>query len=155
MREGATLERTYDRCCAEGQVQIVEEDGSEVAGQLLASAQSDLKSLKEITQPLEKQQNYRLLWSIRYRILQSLAYSIVSLEKVHLSSDECLFSYICVKHEDWEIDWESLEHMRVLEDAIRTDGKAITADTWQQSKLKFELYTQMFVQILTEKLEKN
>lgn len=136
-------------------MQIVEEDGSEVAGQLLASAQSDLKSLKEITQPLEKQQNYRLLWSIRYRILQSLAYSIVSLEKVHLSSDECLFSYICVKHEDWEIDWESLEHMRVLEDAIRTDGKAITADTWQQSKLKFELYTQMFVQILTEKLEKN
>jgi hypothetical protein len=66
-----------------------------------------------------------------------------------------MYAHICTKHKDWDIDWETIETMRLLRNAIHYEGRPITEEKWKEYKLKFEVYYQTFSKLLKEKLKEN
>ena len=152
MNQVKELDDVYNQCVAEGNLQEPEEIDIEQAKSLLDIAEFDLKSLKDTTPILEKNKNFGMIWSGRYNIIRQLVQSILLLEKINSGNHQCLYAYICVKHKEWYIDWETIETMRLLRNGVHYEGRPVTAETWKEYKLKFEIYTQTFIKILKEKL---
>ena len=153
MKQVKNLDEVYNQCVAEGNLQEPEEIDIEMAKSLLDNAELDLKSLKDVTAILEKNNNFGKIWSDRYEIIRQLVQGILLLEKVNSNNHQCLYAYICVKHSDWAIDWESIETMRLLRNGVHYEGRPVNADTWKQYKLKFDVYTNIFIRILREKIK--
>ncbi|MBI2576621.1 hypothetical protein HYV84_05380 [Candidatus Woesearchaeota archaeon] len=153
MSKNRSLDEIYGQCVAEGNIQEPEEIDWEKARSLLDNAELDLKSLKEITSILENNKNFGKLWSDRYEIIRQLVQGILLLEKVNSSNHQCLYAYICVKHSDWDFDWETLEAMRLLRNGVHYEGRPVNVEIWKQYKVKFDVYTQTFMKLLKEKLK--
>jgi len=153
MKEVKDLEKVYNQCVAEGYLQEPEDVDIEKAKSLLDNVAQDLDTLKDTTPIMERKKNFNLIWSSRYEIIRQLVQGILLLEKVNSENHQCLYAYICVKHEEWDIDWETIETMRLLRNGVHYEGRPIAAETWKEYKLKFEVYTQTFNKILKEKLQ--
>ncbi len=147
------LGEVYDQCVAEGNLQELEGIDIEKAKSLLDNAELDLKSIKDTTSILEKNKNFGKLWSDRYEVIRQLVQGILLLEKVNSNNHQCLYAHICVKHSEWDIDWELIETMRLLRNRVHYDGRPVTEEAWKEYKLKFEVYTQTFMKLLKEKLK--
>lgn len=149
------LEEVYDSCIADGFLYNLKEADPEKAKTLLENAEHDVGTLKETVPIMERMKNYNLIWSSRYEIIRQLIDGILLMEKIKSDNHQCLFAHICVKHKDWDIDWETIETMRLLRNRLHYEGGQIPAETWKEYKLKFDVYTQIFIKILKEKLKKN
>lgn len=153
MNQVKNLDEVYNQCVAEGNLQEPEEIDIEKAKSLLDNAGQDIDTLKDTIPLMEKKKNFSLIWSSRYEIIRQLVQGILLLEKVNSNNHQCLYAYICVKHADWGIYWESIETMRLLRNWVHYEGRPINAETWKEYKLKFEIYTKTFIKILKEKLK--
>jgi len=153
MNKIKNLDGVYNQCVAEGKIQEPEEIDIEKAKSLLDIAEFDLKSIRDTTPILEKNKNFGMIWSSRYEIIRQLVQGILLLEKVNSGNHQCLYAYICVKHKDWEIDWKTIETMRLLRNGVHYEGRPVNAETWREYKLKFEIYIKTFIKIFKEKLK--
>jgi len=153
MSKVKNLDEVYNQCVAEGNLQEPEDVDIEKAKSLLDNAELDLKSVKDTSSILEKNRNFGKIWSDRYEIIRQLVQGILILDKINSNNHQCLYAHICVKHPDWEIDWETIETMRLLRNGVHYEGRPVDAETWKQYKLKFEIYTHAFIKILKEKLK--
>lgn len=153
MRKVKNLNEVYNQCVTEGSLQEPEEIDLEKAKSLLDNAEQDLDTLKETIPIMEKKKNFNLIWSSKYEIIRQLVQGILLLEKVNSDNHQCLYAYICVKHSDWDIDWETIETMRLLRNGVHYEGRPVNADTWKDYKLKFDIYTRTFIKILKKRLK--
>jgi len=149
------LDEVYDSCIADGYLYNLKEADPERAKTLLENAEHDIDTLKEVIPIMEKMKNYNLIWSSRYEIIRQLIDGILLMEKIKSDNHQCLFAYICLKHKDWDIDWETIETMRLLRNRVHYDGRQIPGETWKEYKLKLDVYTRTFIKILKEKLKRN
>jgi len=149
------LDEIYDSCVADGFLYNMKEADPERARTFLENAEQDIATLKETTPIMEKMRNYSLIWSSRYEIIRQLIDGILLMEKIKSDNHQCLFAYICMKHKEWYIDWETIETMRLLRNAVHYEGRAVSAEIWKEYKLKFDVYTQGFIRILKDKLKKS
>lgn len=147
------LKTEYDKCVNSGFIKKANEVDSEKAKTLLENAELDIDSLKDTTALFEKKGNYGFLWSNHYEIIRQLVAGILLFEKIISDNHKCLYAHICVKHKEWDIDWETIETMRVLRNGVHYEGRPVTEETWKKYKLKFEIYTKTFIKILKEKLK--
>jgi hypothetical protein len=148
------LDEVYQQCVAQGKLQEPEEIDVERAQSLLDTSSFDLKSCNDITPILEKNKNFGMLWTGRYEVIRQLVQGILLLEKVKSGNHQCLYAHLCKKHPEWEIDWETIETMRLLRNGVHYEGRAIPEQTWKEYKMKFEVYTRTFKSILKDKLKK-
>ncbi|MBI2133467.1 hypothetical protein HYU11_02180 [Candidatus Woesearchaeota archaeon] len=152
MKQVKELEKVYNQCISEGYLQEPEEIDFEKVKSLLALAIQDLNTLKQTIPIMEKMENYSLIWSGKYEIIRQLVQGILFLEKISSNNHQCLYAYICVKHDDWDIDWETIETMRLLRNKIHYEGRPVSKDVWDRYKLKFDIYEDIFIKLLKEKL---
>jgi len=153
MNKVKSLDEVYNQCVAEGNLQEPEEIDLEKAKSLLDNVEQDIDTLKDTIPVMEKKKNFSLIWSSQYEIIRQLVQSILLLEKVNSNNHQCLYAYVCVKHEEWDIDWDTIETMRLLRNGVHYEGRPVNAETWKEYKLKFEIYTKTFIKILKEKLK--
>jgi len=149
------LDEVYDSCIADGYLYNLKEADPERAKTFLENAEHDIDTLKEVIPIMEKMKSYNLIWSSRYEIIRQLIDGILLMEKIKSDNHQCLFAYVCIKHKDWDIDWETIETMRLLRNRVHYDGRQIPGETWKEYKLKFDVYTRTFIKILKEKLKRN
>lgn len=147
------LDNVYNQCVAEGKLQEAEEIDIEKAKSLLDNAELDLKSSKDITPLLEKNKNFGMIWSTRYEIIRQLVQGILLFEKIKSGNHQCLYAHICVKHKEWDIDWETIETMRLLRNGVHYEGRPVSEETWKSYKLKFDVYIKTFIKILRKKVK--
>lgn len=147
------LKIAYDKCVDSGSIKKANEVDSEKAKTLLENAELDIDSFKDATALFEKKNNFGLLWSNHYEIIRQLVAGILLFEKVISDNHKCLYAYICTKHQEWDVDWKTIETMRLLRNGVHYDGRPVSAETWKEYKLKFEIYTNTFIKILKEKLK--
>ncbi|MBL7055047.1 hypothetical protein ISS05_04785 [Candidatus Woesearchaeota archaeon] len=147
------LKIAYDKCVDSGSIKKANEVDSEKAKTLLENAELDIDSFKDATALFEKKNNFGLLWSNHYEIIRQLVAGILLFEKVISDNHKCLYAYICTKHQEWDVDWKTIETMRLLRNGVHYDGRPVSAETWKEYKLKFEIYTKTFIKILKEKLK--
>ncbi|HLC96935.1 MAG TPA: hypothetical protein VJH97_06455 [Candidatus Nanoarchaeia archaeon] len=146
------LDKVYNQCVAEGNLQEPEEIDIEKAKSLLDNAKQDLDTLRDTIPIMEKKKNFGLIWSNQYEIIRQLVHGILLFEKIRSESHQCMYAYICTKHPEWEIDWETIETMRLLRNGVHYEGRPVGAETWKEYKLKFHIYAQTFIRILKQKL---
>ncbi|MFH1053827.1 MAG: hypothetical protein V1740_05420 [Candidatus Woesearchaeota archaeon] len=149
------LNKAYDTCIADGVIREVKEADLERAKTMLALAEKDIADLKTILSSIEKKKNYTLLWRNFYEIVMQLVDGILLTEKIRSDNHQCLFAYICTKHPEWEIDWNTMETMRLLRNGAQYQGIPVKEEIWKEYKLKFDIYISTFKKILEEKLEKS
>ena len=147
------LKIAYDKCVDSGSIKKANEVDSEKAKTLLENAELDIDSFKDATALFEKKNNFGLLWSNHYEIIRQLVAGILLFEKVISDNHKCLYAYICTKHQEWDVDWKTIETMRLLRNGVHYDGRPVSAETWKEYKLKFEIYTKTLIKILKEKLK--
>ncbi len=147
------LEDVHRRCVEEGFLQESEEIGFERAKSLLDIAEQDLDTLNETIPIMERKGNFSLIWKSEYEIIRQLVQGILLLEKIRSENHQCLYAYLCSKHKEWGIEWETIETMRLLRNGVHYEGRAVSADTWKGYKPKFNLYNQIFLRILRQRLK--
>ena len=153
MKEAKDLKKVYNQCVAEGNLQEPEEIDIEKVKSLLDNAEQDLDTLKDTVPIMEKKKNFSLIWKSQYEILRQLVQGILLLEKIRSKNHQCLYAYICTKHREWDIDWKTIETMRLLRNGVHYEGRPVSADVWKEYKLKFDVYIRTFIRILREKLK--
>jgi len=134
-------------------IRYANEVDTEKAKSLLENAEHDLDSITEVTAVLEKKKSFGLLWSNRYEIIRQLVSGILLFEKTVSDNHKCLYAYLCMKHGGWEIEWETIETMRLLRNGIHYEGRPVSAETWQSFRLKFDVYTKSFLKILKQRIK--
>ena len=153
MNKIKNLDEVYSQCVAEGNLQEPEEIDIEKAKSLLDNAEQDLSTLKDTIPIIEKKKNFGMIWSSRYEIIRQLVQGILLLEKVSSGNHQCLYACICVKHKEWDIEWETIETMRLLRNGIHYEGRPISEETWKSYRLRFDVYTKTFTRILKDKIK--
>ena len=147
------LKIAYNKCVDDGTIKKANEVDSEKAKTLLENAELDIDSLKDATALFEKKNNFGLLWSNHYEIIRQLVAGILLFEKIISDNHKCLYAYICTKHKEWDVDWETIETMRLLRNGVHYEGRPVSAEIWKEYKLKFQVYIQTFINILKQKLK--
>lgn len=147
------LNTEYDKCVNSGSIKKANEVDSEKAKTLLENAELDIDSLKDATALFEKKNNFGLLWTNHYEIIRQLVAGILLFEKIISDNHKCLYAYICTKHKEWDIDWKTIETMRLLRNGVHYDGRPVSADIWKEYKLKFHIYILAFIKILRQKIK--
>jgi len=153
MKKIKDLEQVYNKCVSEGYLQEPEEIDIEKVKSLLDNAEQDLDTLKETIPIMEKKKNFGLIWKSQYEIIRQLVHGILLLGKIRSENHQCLYAYICTKYNELDIDWETIETMRLLRNGVHYEGRPVNEETWKEYKLKFKVYVQTFVKILKEKLK--
>ncbi|HLC65868.1 MAG TPA: hypothetical protein VJI46_07140 [Candidatus Nanoarchaeia archaeon] len=147
------LNSAYDSCVAVGFIQFRKDIDIELAKSLHKSALDSIEILRDIEGMLEKKKfNFSFLYTSRYDILRKLLDALLIFDKVKSSNHQCINAYICVKHQEWELDWNTLETMRLLRNGICYEGKHISLDVWKSQKLKFEIYIKTLLRIIEDKI---
>ncbi len=147
------LKIAYNSCIELGSIKKANEIDSEKAKTLLENAELDMDSLKGTVALFEKKKNFGFLWSNHYMIIRQLVAGILLFEKIISDNHKCLYAYICTKHKDWDIDWKTIETMRLLRNGVHYEGRPVSAEVWKEYKLKFQVYIQTFIKILKQKLK--
>ena len=150
------LDKTYDKCQAEGSIKLREKVDKELIKSLLDSAKKGLDRSKDVEGVYEnKSHNFSFIFTERYEILRKLLDAIMLFDNVRSSNHQCVNAYICIKHPELELDWESLETMRLLRNRVNYEGKTVLEDTWKTYKIKFEIYISSLMKIVEKKLMNN
>ncbi|MCB9358346.1 hypothetical protein H6503_00285 [Candidatus Woesearchaeota archaeon] len=144
------IDAVYEKCIIDGSIQELEESDVEKAKTMLKLSKRDYVSFHKIQKIIAEDRNYSFLWKDLYEIIHQIVQGIFLLEKVKSNNHQCLYAYLCMKHKDWELDWNILETMRIVRNNIQYEGHPVSKESWNEYKLKFELY----IQFLTKKLEK-
>jgi len=147
------LKTAYDQCVDTGSLKKSNEVGIEKAKTLLENAELDIDSLKDAVALFEKKNNFGFLWANHYEIVRQLVAGILLFEKIISDNHKCLYTYICTKHKEWEIDWKTIETMRLLRNGVHYEGRPVSAEIWKEYKLKFQVYIQTFIRILMQKIK--
>ena len=147
------LDEVYDSCLAKGHIYYLVEADFERVKTMLWIVELDIAANESVSHAVEKMRNYSLLWKSRYDVIRQLVDAILLLEKVKSNNHQCLYAFMCTKHPEWDIDWKTIETMRLLRNGAYYEGRPVTQESWKEFKLKFDIYIKTFLAILKEKLK--
>ncbi len=131
-----TLEEAYDHCLVEGYILPLEDFSPERITNSLCIIEEDLLTAQDAVTKKRWTSAYKLY----YDALQQLVESLLLFEKVKTRNDFSLFTYLCCKHPELELDWEFFERVRVRRDRIGDEAILLTERDWKEVELQFKLY---------------
>jgi len=135
------LDSVYQTCNSEGIIKTKKEIDFELVKSLYDSANLGFERLQTLGTEFEKKtNNYSFIFRDYYEILRMLIDALLYTDKASISNHQCSNAYLCKNHTDLSLDWEKLETMRILRNAINYEGKQISVEQWKTAKLQFELY---------------
>jgi hypothetical protein len=110
--------------------------------------------LRKLSGIWEKEsKNYAFILRENYEILRMLIDACLYFDRVSISNHQCSNAYLCKNHADLEFDWEILETMRILRNAVNYEGKRIDSEQWNKLKLQFEIYISALRKVVEDKLK--
>ena len=148
------LNIAYEKC-KDGKVVFSERIDIELSESLFKQAQSEWEEAKEMEKLREgKAKNYSLMFCNRYDVMRKLIHALAIFDKLKPSDHKCVTAHLCINHPEYELDWDTLETMRLLRNNVQYRGQGITKETWMNHKLKFEIYIRSLVSFVEKKLKK-
>lgn len=148
------LDRVYNKCLAEGIFRDKTNIDIELIKSLLESAEIGIKRLSIIGDKFEKDSgNYAYLLRDNYEILRMLIDAFIYFDKKAISNHQCNNAYLCTEHPELDFDWEILETMRFLRNAVNYEGMKVSIEQWNKIKLPFKIYIQSLQMMIKNKLK--
>jgi uncharacterized protein (UPF0332 family) len=150
MPKERTLEETYDKCTSEGNIILQDKVDINKIQSMIKIAQDDIESAKSLLK--NKEPKYGSVYKLYYAAIHQLTEAILLFDKAKSYNHQCLFSYLCVKHPELELDWNFFEKIRTKRNGIEYYGNQIIEKDWKEIKLQTEIYIQTLMKILENKI---
>jgi len=75
------------------------------------------------------------------------------LDKVKSQNHQCLFSYLCAKHPELELDWGFFEKIRTKRNGVHYYGNPISKNDWKEIELQLGLYVNTILAALESRMK--
>ncbi|MBW2974781.1 hypothetical protein KY366_03615 [Candidatus Woesearchaeota archaeon] len=145
---------TCNKCESDGLIKFKEEIDIELIKSLMDSAKRAKTRIKKDTRSYEKEtKDYTFIFRDNYEILRTLIDAFLLFDKVKADNHQCSNAHLCTKHSELELDWDTLESIRILRNGINYEGKTVDLEKWNKFKLQFEIYINTLTREIEKKLE--
>ena len=107
------LEEAYSSCLANGEIKIIAEVNTQKIKDLVKNAETNISAANIIKKALKKDsREWMNVYINCYEAIRIFAEALLITEKLKVSNHQCLFSCICVKFPNLELDWGFFEKIR-------------------------------------------
>ncbi|MEK6938553.1 MAG: hypothetical protein AABX04_05900 [Nanoarchaeota archaeon] len=93
------------------------------------------------------------MYKLYYDVIHQLTEALLLFDKVKSYNHQCLFSYLCVKHPELELDWNFFEKIRTKRNGVHYYGNLIAKKDWTEIELQLGLYVKTILTALERKME--
>lgn len=73
-------------------------------------------------------------------------------ERIKTDNHQCLFAYLCEKHNALEFNWEFFEKIKTKRNGINYYGSPVTFSDFKEIELQFKLYSKKLIDEIKKKL---
>ena len=148
-----TIEETYDFCLAQGNLQNLEEINVEKISSLLKNANTNLSSAQILTKSLNKDSlEWLNVFTLSYEAFRIYAEALLLFKKMSSSNHLCVFSALCLKYPELELDWYFLERIRTKRHGLNYYGESISYQDWKSVELQLKLYLSLLKKEIEQRL---
>ncbi len=121
-----TITETYDFCLAQGNLKNLEEINFEKINSLLKNADINLSSAQILIKSLNQNSSEWLnVFTLSYEAFRIYAEALLLFQKISSSNHLCVFSALCLKYPELELDWYFLERIRTKRHGLNYYGESI------------------------------
>lgn len=153
MQRHKTLQETYDSCVADGLFRKRDSVNNEKIKSLMENALINLNSAGIIAKSLSKNaMEWLNVFTLHYEALRIYTEALLLFEKVQSNNHQCLFSALCIKFTDLELDWNFFETVRIKRNGVNYYGEHITFRDWKDIEIQMKLYLSTLRKALEEKV---
>jgi|WetSurMetagenome_2_1015567.scaffolds.fasta_scaffold345993_2 uncharacterized protein (UPF0332 family) len=138
MPKNLTLKETQDKCLREGTIILQDKIDINKIKSMIQIANDDLESAKSLIK--NKDPKYGSIYKLYYSVIHQLIEAFLLFDKVKSYNHHCLFSYLCTKHPELDLDWNFFEKLRTKRNGAEYYGSQITEKDWKEVRLQLELY---------------
>ena len=117
---------------------------------MLSMAQEDVKYLEFLLK--QKQIHWRVIFTLYYDVLRLLCEALARSDGIKVSNHQGCFAYICMKHQDLELDWNFLERVRDVRNKAKYEGRIVTGKNWREIEIQMKLYVSTLEKEVEEKI---
>lgn len=151
-----TQKEAFLKCTKEGRFIVADEVDIEKIKSALKISEGDVESADYIKKNLPKESNqWNSVYKLYYDALHELAESFLRFEKFKFDNHQCLFAYICEKHQDLDFSWDFFEKVRTKRNGINYYGVPINYNDWKEVEIQFRLYIKKLREEINKKLKEN
>lgn len=147
MPKNLSMDETYEKCVAEGN--IILQDKVDIYK--IKSMFSILEEYMKLSEELKDKKIFNVQYDTNYNIIHMLAEALLLFDKVKSANHQCLFSVLCVRHPELDLDWNFFEKIRTKRNGIHYYGTSINPSDWKE----IELQTKLYIKALHSALKKN
>ena len=151
MPKNLTLKESYDKCSREGNIILQDRIDIERIKSMMQIANDDLESAKSLTK--NSTPKYGSIYKLYYAVIHQLTEALLLFDKAKSYNHQCLFSYLCIKHPELDLDWNFFEKIRTKRNGVEYYGSQILEKDWKESKLQMELYIKTIKDALETKIK--
>ena len=149
MAKELTLEESYDVCISEGNFIPQANIDTNKIKSMLKIIEEDIQTIEKI----KKTNRYNTSLKLTYDVLHTLVEIILLFDKIKSSNHKCLFTYICIKHNELELDWNFFELIRTKRNGIHYYGTTIDKSEFNKLLFQANLYINTLKKEIHKKLE--
>ena len=148
-----TQTEAFSKCKREGKFIVVEEVDLAKIRSTLIIAQADVDSAKILIKTIPKQSpQWSSIYKLYYDALHELVENFLRFERVKIDNHQCLFAYLCEKHDELELSWEFFEKVRTKRNGVNYYGTLIAFQDWKEVELQFNVYIHTLQEEIQKKL---
>lgn len=149
MPKERTLKEAYENCKANGIYLPQKEVDKPKIKTMLKIAEEDLETIED----LKNKDRYNTTYKLSYDILHTLTEAFLNFDKIKSTNHQCLFTYLCIKHPELELDWNFFEKIRTKRNGIHYYGSSVVKNDWKEINLQIKLYIKTLQKAIKRKLE--
>ena len=151
MPKELTLDQTYDQCISGGNIILQDFIDDNRINSMIKIATDDLESAKSLIK--NKDPRWGSIYKLYYDVIHQLAETLLLLDKVKSQNHQCLFSYLCIKHPELELDWNFFEKIRTKRNGIHYYGNMIAKRDWAEIEFQINLYIKTLFEAIENKIK--
>ena len=149
-------EEAYDACVADGYIKKLDAINDERITSLLKNSGISAESADTLAKTLKQgDEKWMTVYTLYYDVLRICTEAFLLFNKISSSNHLCLFSALCTKHPELELDWKFFEKITTKRNGANYYGEKITHDDWKSAELQFKLYISTLKKEINKKLEIN
>jgi hypothetical protein len=150
MPKDLTLKESYDKCARDGCILLQDSIDIHKIKSMMQIASDDLESAKSLSKTASPK--YGSIYKLYYDVLHQLTEAFLLFDKIKSYNHQCLFSYLCIKHPELDLDWNFFEKVRTKRNGVHYYGSQISEKDWKEVRLQLDLYIKTLFDALSAKI---